>query len=133
MPYWLPLALFRVTRSSSRCQPYRRVRSPVRPHGVTVEIWYGIAVPAFICVYQQIENLIFAPKDLATHHEHQRRRRLPPCSPSVRCSALGAFWRRRNNVPSIHLPYSTPNVRFGQIPLLMNDPVPEKKSVVVEG
>ena len=64
VPYWMPLALFCgvVSQFIPMLGTYIGGALPVLFAWGSCGLWQAIAVVAFICVYQQIENLIFAPK-----------------------------------------------------------------------
>ena len=64
VPYWMPLALFCgvVSQFIPMLGTYIGGALPVLFAWGSCGLWQAVAVVAFICVYQQIENLIFAPK-----------------------------------------------------------------------
>ena len=64
VPYWMPLALFCgvVSQFIPMLGTYIGGALPVLFAWGSCGLWQAIAVVAFICVYQQIENLIFAPQ-----------------------------------------------------------------------
>ena len=64
VPYWYRWRCSAVWfRSSFLCWVrISAARCQCCSHGVAGGLWQAVAVLVFICVYQQIENLIFAPK-----------------------------------------------------------------------
>ena len=136
VPYWLPLALFCGVTSQfiPMLGTYIGGALPVLFAWGNRGIWYGIAVLAFICVYQQIENLIFAPKiSQRTMNINDAVAFLAVLAFGSLFGALGAFLALPVTA-SIQTIFRTYTKRYDLVDSpLMNDPVPEKKSKVVEG
>lgn len=136
VPYWLPLALFCgvVSQFIPTVGTYIGGALPVLFAWGNRGIWYGIAVLAFICVYQQIENLIFAPKiSQRTMNINDAVAFLAVLAFGSLFGALGAFLALPVTA-SIQTIFRTYTKRYDLVDSpLMNDPVPEKKSKVVEG
>ncbi|ETY70949.1 AI-2E family transporter [Bifidobacterium moukalabense] len=136
VPYWLPLALFCGVTSQfiPMLGTYIGGALPVLFAWGNRGIWYGIAVLAFICVYQQIENLIFAPKiSQRTMNINDAVAFLAVLAFGSLFGALGAFLALPVTA-SIQTIFRTYTKRYDLVDSpLMNDPVPERKSKVVEG
>ena len=97
-------------------------------------LWQAIAVVAFICVYQQIENLIFAPKiSRRTMDVNDAVAFLAVLAFGSLFGAIGAFLALPI-VASIQTIARTYTKRYDLVNSpLMDDPVPDKKSKLVEG
>ena len=97
-------------------------------------LWQAIAVVAFICVYQQIENLIFAPKiSRRTMDVNDAVAFLAVLAFGSLFGAIGAFLALPI-VASIQTIARTYTKRYDLVDSpLMDDPVPDKKSKLVEG
>ena len=125
VPYWLPLALFcgMVSQFIPMLGTYIGGALPVLFAWGSCGLWQAVVVLMFICVYQQIENLIFAPKislpvDLPAHHGYKRCR-------GVSCGAGVHFAVRRAwSIPRIaggrvradDFPHLYKAVRAGRFP-----------------
>ena len=112
VPYWMPLALFCgvVSQFIPMLGTYIGGALPVLFAWGSCGLWQAIAVVAFICVYQQIENLIFAPKISRRTMTSTMRSPSLPSWPSARCSARSArSWRCLSSPRSRRSPAPTPS------------------------
>ncbi len=136
VPYWLPLALFcgLVSQFVPTIGTYIGGALPVLFAWGDRGIWYAVGVVVFITCYQQIENFIFAPK------VSQRTMDLNPCVAFLAVlvfgsifGALGAFLALPITA-SLQVLFKVYTKRYELIDVpLMNDPVPTKKSNLVQG
>ena len=83
VPYWLPLALFCgvVSQFIPMLGTYIGGALPVLFAWGSCGLWQAVAVLVFICVYQQIENLIFA--EVLSEHLHNMPRAVQGSSAHV--------------------------------------------------
>ncbi|KFI40443.1 putative permease [Bifidobacterium actinocoloniiforme DSM 22766] len=136
VPYWLPLALFcgLVSQFVPTIGTYIGGALPV------VVAWGGnglviaLAVLIYICLYQQVENLLLAPKI------SQRTMDLNAAIAFLSVLALGAVFGALGAflalpvAASFQIIFKASTKRYDLIDSpLMNDPRPTKKSKVVEG
>lgn len=136
VPYWLPLALFCGLTSQfiPTVGTYIGGALPVLFAWASNGIVYGVAVLVFIIIYQQIENLLLAPKI------SQRTMDLNPAIAFLSVlvfgaifGALGAFLALPVTA-SIQAIFKVYTRRYELVDSpLMFDPKPVKKSKVVEG
>jgi len=136
VPYWMPLALFCgiVSQFIPMLGTYIGGALPVLFAWGSCGLWQAIAVVVFICIYQQIENLIFAPKiSQRTMDVNDAVAFLAVLAFSSLFGAIGAFLALPI-VASIQTILRTYTKRYDLVDSpLMDDPVPEKKSKLVEG
>ena len=136
VPYWLPLALFCgvVSQFIPMLGTYIGGALPVLFAWGSCGLWQAVAVLVFICVYQQIENLIFAPKiSQRTMDVNDAVAFLAVLAFTSLFGALGAFLALPV-VASVQTIFRTYTKRYELVDSpLMDDPVPEKKSKLVEG
>ena len=136
VPYWMPLALFCgvVSQFIPMLGTYIGGALPVLFAWGSCGLWQAIAVVAFICIYQQVENLIFAPKiSQRTMDVNDAVAFLAVLAFSSLFGALGAFLALPV-VASIQTIFRTYTKRYELVDSpLMDDPVSEKKSKLVEG
>ncbi len=136
VPYWLPLALFCgvVSQFIPMLGTYIGGALPVLFAWASCGLWQAVVVLVFICIYQQIENLIFAPKiSQRTMDINDAVAFLAVLAFSSLFGALGAFLALPV-VASIQTIFRTYTKRYDLVDSpLMNDPSPEKKSKLVEG
>ena len=136
VPYWMPLALFCgvVSQFIPMLGTYIGGALPVLFAWGSCGLWQAIAVVAFICVYQQIENLIFAPKiSRRTMDVNDAVAFLAVLAFGSLFGAIGAFLALPI-VASIQTIARTYTKRYDLVDSpLMDDPVPDKKSKLVEG
>lgn len=136
VPYWLPLALFcgMVSQFIPMLGTYIGGALPVLFAWGSCGLWQAVVVLAFICVYQQIENLIFAPKiSQRTMDVNDAVAFLAVLAFTSLFGALGAFLALPV-VASVQTIFRTYTKRYELVDSpLMDDPVPEKKSKLVEG
>ena len=134
--YWLPLALFCgvVSQFIPMLGTYIGGALPVLFAWGSCGLWQAVAVLVFICVYQQIENLIFAPKiSQRTMDVNDAVAFLAVLAFTSLFGALGAFLALPV-VASVQTIFRTYTKRYELVDSpLMDDPVPEKKSKLVEG
>ncbi len=136
VPYWMPLALFCGVTSQfiPMLGTYIGGALPVLFAWVNGGVLCGLGVLAFICVYQQIENLIFSPKiSQRTMDINDAVAFLAVLAFGSLFGALGAFLALPV-VASIQTILRTYTKRYDLVDSpLMNDPEPDKKSKLVEG
>ena len=136
VPYWMPLALFCgiVSQFIPMLGTYIGGALPVLFAWGSCGLWQAVAVVVFICIYQQIENLIFAPKiSQRTMDVNDAVAFLAVLAFSSLFGAIGAFLALPI-VASIQTIFRTYTKRYELVDSpLMDDPVPEKKSKLVEG
>lgn len=136
VPYWMPLALFCgvVSQFIPMLGTYIGGALPVLFAWGSCGLWQAIAVVAFICVYQQIENLIFAPKiSRRTMDVNDAVAFLAVLAFGSLFGAIGAFLALPI-VASIQTIARTYTKRYDLVDSpLTDDPVPDKKSKLVEG
>lgn len=136
VPYWLPLALFCgvVSQFIPTVGTYIGGALPVVFAWGSNGLWYAVGVLVFITVYQQFENLILSPKI------SQRTMDLNPAIAFLSVlvfgsvfGALGAFLALPITA-SLQAIFKVYTKRYDLVDSpLMSDPVPVKKSKVVEG
>ena len=136
VPYWLPLALFCgvVSQFIPTVGTYIGGALPVLFAWGSNGLWYGVGVLVFIIVYQQIENLILSPK------VSQRTMDLNPCVAFLAVLVMGALFGALGAFLALPVTASMQAIfkvytkRYALVESpLMSDPVPGKKSKVVEG
>ncbi len=136
VPYWLPLALFCgiVSQFVPTVGTYIGGALPVLFAWGSNGLWYGVGVLVFIIVYQQIENLILSPK------VSQRTMDLNPCVAFLAVLVMGALFGALGAFLALPVTASMQAIfkvytkRYALVESpLMSDPVPGKKSKVVEG
>ncbi|MDF7663529.1 AI-2E family transporter [Bifidobacterium sp. ESL0763] len=136
VPNWLPLALFCgiVSQFVPTIGTYIGGALPVIFAWSSRGLVYGVAVVAFIIIYQQIENLIISPK------VSQRTMDLNPAIAFLSVLVLGALFGALGAflalpvTASLQAIFKVCTKRYDLVESpLMNDPVPVKKSKVVEG
>ncbi len=136
VPYWLPLALFCgvVSQFIPTVGTYIGGALPVLFAWGNRGWTYAVAVLVFIIVYQQIENLIFAPKiSRRTMDVNDAVAFLAVLAFGSLFGAIGAFLALPI-VASIQTIARTYTKRYDLVDSpLMDDPVPDKKSKLVEG
>ncbi|WEV72017.1 AI-2E family transporter [Bifidobacterium sp. ESL0790] len=136
VPNWLPLALFCgiVSQFVPTIGTYIGGALPVIFAWSSRGIVYAVAVVVFIVIYQQVENLIISPK------VSQRTMDLNPAIAFLSVLVLGALFGALGAFLALPITASlqaifkvyTKRYELVESPL-MNDPVPVKKSKVVEG
>ena len=130
VPYWLPLALFCgvVSQFIPMLGTYIGGALPVLFAWGSCGLWQAVAVLVFICVYQQIENLIFAPKiSQRTMDVNDAVAFLAVLAFTSLFGALGAFLALPV-VASVQTIFRTYTKRYELVDSpLMDDPVPEKE------
>lgn len=135
VPYWLPLALFCgiVSQFIPTIGTYLGGALPVLFAWGERGIWYAVGVVVFITCYQQIENLLLAPKI------SEKTMDLNPCVAFL-CvlffgsifGALGAFLALPITA-ALQVLFKVYTKRYQLVDMpLMEDPVPTKKSKVAE-
>ena len=136
VPYWLPLALFCgvVSQFIPTVGTYIGGALPVLFAWGSNGLWYGVGVLVFIIVYQQIENLILSPK------VSQRTMDLNPCVAFLAVLVMGALFGALGAFLALPVTASMQAIfkvytkRYALVESpLMSDPMPGKKSKVVEG
>ncbi|MBM6699948.1 AI-2E family transporter [Bifidobacterium pullorum subsp. saeculare] len=136
VPYWLPLALFcgLVSQFIPTVGTYIGGALPVLFAWANRGWPYAVAVLVFIVVYQQIENLILSPKiSQRTMDINAAVAFLAVLAGGSLFGALGAFLALPMTA-SFQAVFKTYARRYELVDSpLMNDPVPERKSKVVEG
>ncbi|KAB7790579.1 AI-2E family transporter [Bifidobacterium leontopitheci] len=135
VPYVLPLALFCgiVSQFIPTVGTYIGGALPVLFAWGSNGIWYAAGVLVFIIVYQQVENLILSPKI------SQRTMDLNPCIAFLAVLVMGAVFGALGAFLALPVTASlqaifkvyTKRYELVESPL-MSDPVPVKKSKVVE-
>ena len=117
VPYWMPLALFCgvVSQFIPMLGTYIGGALPVLFAWGSCGLWQAIAVVAFICVYQQIENLIFAPKISRRTMDVNDAVAFLAVLASARCSARSArSWRCLSSLDPDDRPHLHQAVRSGR-------------------
>jgi predicted PurR-regulated permease PerM len=136
VPYWLPLALFCgvVSQFIPTVGTYIGGALPIIFAWGSDGVLYAVAVLVFIIVYQQIENLVFAPKI------SQRTMDLNPAIAFLSVLVLGAIFGALGAflalpvTASLQVLFKVYTKRYELVDSpLMSDPAPVKKSKVVEG
>lgn len=135
VPYWLPLALFSgvVSQFVPTIGTYIGGALPVLFAWGERGILYAVSVVVFITIYQQIENLLLSPKI------SERTMDLNPCIAFLSVlffgslfGALGAFLALPITA-SIQVLFKVSTKQYPLVDMpLMSDPVPAKKSKMVE-
>lgn len=136
VPYWLPLSLFcgLVSQFVPTIGTYIGGALPIVAAWASVGFTQAIAILAYIIIYQQIENLIFAPKI------SQRTMDLNPAVAFLSVLGIGAVFGALGAFLALPVAASfqaifkayTKHYELIDSPLL-NDPKPVKKSKVIEG
>ncbi|RBP99893.1 AI-2E family transporter [Bifidobacterium xylocopae] len=136
VPYWLPLALFcgLVSQFVPTIGTYVGGALPVVVAWGSNGLGVALAVLIYIILYQQVENLILAPKI------SQRTMDLNAAIAFLSVLALGAVFGALGAflalpvAASFQIIFKASTKRYDLIDSpLMNDPTPTKKSMVVEG
>lgn len=136
VPYWLPLSLFcgLVSQFVPTIGTYIGGALPIVAAWASAGLTQAIAILAYIIIYQQIENLIFAPKI------SQRTMDLNPAVAFLSVLGIGAVFGALGAFLALPVAASfqaifkayTKQYDLIDSPLL-NDPKPVKKSKVIEG
>lgn len=136
VPYWLPLALFcgLTAQFVPTVGTYLGGALPIVFAWGNNGLWTAVAVLVFIIVYQQVENLVFAPKI------SERTMDLNPAIAFLVVLLFGAVFGALGAFLALPLAASIQTIftlytrRYALIDSpLMNDPKPKRKSKVVEG
>lgn len=136
VPYWLPLSLFcgLVSQFVPTIGTYIGGALPIVAAWASVGLTQALAILAYIIIYQQIENLIFAPKI------SQRTMDLNPAVAFLSVLGIGAVFGALGAFLALPVAASfqaifkayTKHYELIDSPLL-NDPKPVKKSKVIAG
>ena len=135
VPYWLPLALFCgvVSQFIPMLGTYIGGALPVLFAWTSQGLGCAIAVVVFITIYQQIENMIFAPK--ISQHTMDVNEAIAFIAVLAFGSLFGAFgaFLALPITASVQVILRAYTRRYELVDSpLMNDPKPDKKSKVVE-